>query len=377
MPKSILLAGGGTAGHVNPLLAVATAVRQKYPDAVITVLGTREGLEADLVPSRGFDMRFVPRVPMPRRPTPQWFALPSKLQSAVTAAREAITEIDADVVIGFGGYVSTPAYLAARKLDVPIVVQEQNARAGIANKLGARWAKAVTTTFESTALPSSQVTGLPLRAEISALISALENNPEQTRRAAAAELGLDPNRPILLVTGGSLGALRLNRTITQVAPELLEGGVQILHLTGKGKSEQVLEDLSSLDPIARADYHVLEYLVRMDLAYAVADLVVCRSGAGTVCELAALSLPAVFVPLPIGNGEQKLNAEPMVDAGGALLIDDSLFTENWVRSNVVPLVRDGAALGRMAIAARSVGKPYATARVLEVLEGVAGWSSND
>ncbi len=239
MPKSILLAGGGTAGHVNPLLAVATAVRQKYPDAVITVLGTREGLEADLVPSRGFDMRFVPRVPMPRRPTPQWFALPSKLQSAVTAAREAITEIDADVVIGFGGYVSTPAYLAARKLDVPIVVQEQNARAGIANKLGARWAKAVTTTFESTALPSSQVTGLPLRAEISALISALESNPEQTRRAAAAELGLDPNRPILLVTGGSLGALRLNRTITQVAPEILEGGVQILHLTGKEGAPEI------------------------------------------------------------------------------------------------------------------------------------------
>lgn len=373
MPKSILLAGGGTAGHVNPLLAVADEVRDRYPDARISVLGTREGLESDLVPARGFDLRFVPRVPMPRKPTPQWLALPSKLQLAVKAAREAITEINADVVVGFGGYVSTPAYLAARKLDIPIVIQEQNARAGVANRLGARWARAVATTFDSTALPHAQVTGLPLRREISQLAGALRAPMSDTRVQAARELGLDSARPVVLITGGSLGALRLNQTMTQVAGELLGAGVQVLHLTGKGKSAQVVEDLAKASLTGHQDYHVLEYLARMDLAYSVADLVVCRSGAGTVCELAALGLPAVFVPLPIGNGEQRLNAEPLVRAGGALIVDDSQFTQDWASTNVVALIQERDRLASMAEAARSVGRPDAALRVLEIVERAAGW----
>ncbi|WP_435299882.1 undecaprenyldiphospho-muramoylpentapeptide beta-N-acetylglucosaminyltransferase [Timonella sp. A28] len=374
MSKSILLAGGGTAGHVNPLLAVAEAVREYHADARISVLGTREGLEATLVPERGFDLRYVPRVPMPRRPTPQWFTLPGKLQAAVKAASDAIKEIDADVVVGFGGYVSTPAYLAARKLNVPIVVQEQNARPGIANKLGARWASAVTTTFESTLLDQAHVTGLPLRPEISRLIAARAAQPSAIRTAAAHELGLDPSRPVLVVTGGSLGALRVNMTMTQVAAQLLSTGIQVLHLTGKGKSAQVIEDLKSVPAEDRTDYHVMEYLTRMDLAYAVADLVVCRSGAGTVCELAALGIPAVFVPLPIGNGEQKLNAEPMVSVHSALIVDDAQFTEQWATTHIVPLVTDGARLHDMAQRAQQVGKPQATLDVLKVIESVAKWA---
>ncbi|XBH22559.1 undecaprenyldiphospho-muramoylpentapeptide beta-N-acetylglucosaminyltransferase [Jonesiaceae bacterium BS-20] len=373
MSKSILLAGGGTAGHVNPLLAVADQIRATYPDAVIRVLGTKEGLESDLVPARGFDLDLVPRVPMPRKPSPAWFTLPKNLNAAVRAARETMVTYETDVVIGFGGYVSTPAYLAARKLGVPVVIQEQNARPGLANRLGARWASAISTTFAQTALKGAQVTGLPLRHEIADLADRLTTDRAAVRSTAAQELGLDPARPILVVTGGSLGALSLNTAVSRAAGQLLAQGMQILHLTGRGKSGPVLAAISDIDPTLRPDYHVLEYLAQMDLAYAVADLVVCRSGAGTVCELAALGVPAIFVPLPIGNGEQRLNAMDMVNAGGALLVADQDLTAQWLVDTVNPLLVDGQKLAAMSASARSVGQPDAAQKIVALVAQAAGW----
>lgn len=373
MSKSILLAGGGTAGHVNPLLAVADQIRATYPDAVIRVLGTKEGLESDLVPARGFDLDLVPRVPMPRKPSPAWFTLPKNLNAAIRAARETMVTYETDVVIGFGGYVSTPAYLAARKLGVPVVIQEQNARPGLANRLGARWASAISTTFAQTALKGAQVTGLPLRHEIADLADRLTTDRAAVRSTAAQELGLDPARPILVVTGGSLGALSLNTAVSQAAGQLLAQGMQILHLTGRGKSGPVLDAISDIDPTLRPDYHVLEYLAQMDLAYAVADLVVCRSGAGTVCELAALGVPAIFVPLPIGNGEQRLNAMDMVNAGGALLVADQDLTAQWLVDTVNPLLVDSQKLAAMSASARSVGQPDAAQKIVALVAQAAGW----
>lgn len=369
--ESVLLAGGGTAGHVNPLLAVADEVRVRYPDATITVLGTREGLEADLVPERGHELRFVPRVPLPRRPSVEWFRLPGKLRAAVRAAGAAIDESGARVVVGFGGYVATPAYLAARRRGVPVVIHEQNARPGLANRLGARWARSVAVTFPSTALRGAQVTGLPLRREISTLIADRAGDAAGTRAAAAEALGLRADLPTLLVTGGSLGAQRLNETMTTLVGEITAAGIQVLHLTGRGKAEAVQAAVGALDPEQATLYQAREYLSDMQLAYAVADLVVCRSGAGTVCELAALGLPAVYVPLPIGNGEQRLNAAPLVDVGGGLIVADDEFTPAWVRTIALPLLENPAALAIMSAAARSVGVPDAASRVVELVETAA------
>ena len=369
--ESVLLAGGGTAGHVNPLLAVADEIRARYPEATITVLGTREGLEADLVPERGHALRFVPRVPLPRRPSVEWFRLPGKLRAAVRAAGAAIDESGARVVVGFGGYVATPAYLAARRRGVPVVIHEQNARPGLANRLGARWAKAVAVTFPSTALPGAEVTGLPLRREISTLIADQATDAAGTRTDAARALGLRPDLPTLLVTGGSLGAQRLNETMTALVEEVTAAGIQVLHLTGRGKAEAVGAAVSGLGPDRSRLYQAREYLSDMQLAYAVADLVVCRSGAGTVCELAALGLPAVYVPLPIGNGEQRLNAAPLVEVGGGLIVVDDEFTPAWVRSVVLPLLADPTALATMSSAARSVGVPDAASRVVGLVESAA------
>lgn len=351
MSPSVLLAGGGSAGHVSPLLALADALRRRDGDTRVLALGTREGLESRLVPQRGYELAVVPKVPLPRRPTPALFAVPGKLLAAVRAAGEAIDRIDADVVVGMGGYVSTPAYLAARRRGVPIVVHEQNARPGIANRIGARLTPYVATATSGTGLRGARLTGMPLRREITSL-------DRPARRAEACRyFDLDPARPTLFVFGGSLGAVRLNEVLAATAEQILATGAQILHATGAGKRVD----------LELPGYHQAEYIDRMDLAYAAADLAVGRSGASTVAELAAVGLPAVFVPLPIGNGEQRLNARDVVAAGGALLVDNAAFTPDWVRGTLVPLVADPARVAAMARAAAGAGIRDGDERLAELV----------
>ncbi len=358
---SYLLAGGGTAGHVNPLLAVAAELHRRDPDARVSVLGTREGLEAELVPAAGLSLAIVPRVPIPRRPTVDLLRVPARLRAAVRAAGEAIDAAGAQVVVGFGGYVAAPAYLAARRRRIPVVVHEANARPGLANRLGARRAAAVAVTFAETRLPGAVLTGLPLRPAIARLVVARATDAAGERTRARAALGLDPDRRTILVTGGSLGAVSINRTVAGAAADLVGSGAQVLHLTGAGKDAEV----RAVAPPEH--YHVREYLAEMELALAAADLVVCRAGAGMVSELAALGLPAVYVPLPIGNGEQRLNAAGVVAAGGGVLVDDADLTPDWIRSHLVSLA-DGE-LAAMARAAYGVGIRDGAARVVDLVEG--------
>ncbi|WP_448071707.1 undecaprenyldiphospho-muramoylpentapeptide beta-N-acetylglucosaminyltransferase [Georgenia yuyongxinii] len=373
-PLRALLAGGGTAGHVNPLLATAAALTTRPGGAEVTALGTAAGLEDTLVPAAGYPLRHVPRVPLPRRPSPDLLRLPTNLTRAVRAAADVIEDTRAEVVVGFGGYVATPAYLAARRLRVPVVIHEQNARPGLANRLGARWAAAVALTFASTPLRAArgrtEVTGLPLRGPVAALVAdrATPGGAAARRAAAATELGLDPGRPTLLVTGGSLGAQRLNEAVPAAAAAVLGAGAQVLHLTGRGKDAPVRAAVAGTD----GSYHVRAYLPEMELAYACADLVVCRSGAGTVAELAALGLPAVYVPLPVGNGEQRLNAADVVAAGGGVLVADADLDAAWVSGHVPALLADRAALARMGAAAAGAGPGDGAARLAGIVAAAAG-----
>ena len=354
--RSVLLAGGGTAGHVSPLLATADALRRRCPDLTVTALGTQAGLEARIVPGRGYDLRFVPRVPLPRKPDATLVRFPGALRSAVEAAGQAIDDTGAQVVVGFGGYVSSPAYLAARRRGIPIVVHEQNARPGFANRLGARLTPYVATTFAATQLPHATCVGMPLRPEIATLDRAA------LRAEARTQLGLDPDRTTLLVTGGSLGAARLNETMAARSREVTDAGIQVFHAAGTGKG--FVPDRSP----SAAPYIVREYVDRMDLAYAAADLVLCRSGASTVCELTAVGLPAVYVPLPIGNGEQRLNALGVVQAGGGVLIDNSQLTGAWLVDEVRSLILDPDRLVVMGEAAARVGVRDSSQRLaVEVL----------
>lgn len=352
-----LLAGGGTAGHVNPLLAVADALRAREPEASVLVLGTKEGLEARLVPARGYELLIVDKVPFPRRPNAAAVRFPVAWSRAVAQVRRHIRERGVDVVVGFGGYASAPAYVAARREGIPYVVHEANARPGLANVLGARRAAGTGVVFEGTPLRGARVVGMPLRREI------VDLDRAALRAEAAAAFGLDATRPVLLVFGGSLGARRLNETLAEAWPEIVAAGWQILHAVGERN-----EIVDSAHP----DYRVVPYLDRMDLAFALADVVVARSGAATVSEVTALGIPAVYVPYAVGNGEQALNAAAAVRAGAARLIPDGEFTPDRARQEVVTLLSDPEALAAMRAATATVGTRAGTENVVAMIDEALG-----
>jgi UDP-N-acetylglucosamine--N-acetylmuramyl-(pentapeptide) pyrophosphoryl-undecaprenol N-acetylglucosamine transferase len=341
----VVLAGGGTAGHIEPALALADALRRRDPTTGITALGTERGLETRLVPERGYELALIPAVPLPRKPTPELITVPGRLRGTIKAAEQILERTKADCVVGFGGYVALPGYLAAKRLGVPIVVHEANARPGLANKIGSRYSDHVAVSTPESKLRGARYVGIPLRRSIATLDRA------RLRAEARAAFGLDQDAPTLLVSGGSQGARRLNEVVTAVAPSLQRSGVQILHAVGPRNELPHVDHVPDVPP-----YLPVSYLDRMDLAYAAADMMLCRAGAMTVAELSAVGLPAAYVPLPIGNGEQRLNAQPVVRAGGGLLVDDADLTPDWVLGNVLPVLSDQQRLHAMSCRAAEFGR---------------------
>lgn len=360
-PLSVVLAGGGTAGHISPLLATAEKLAIAHPDVRITVLGSHGGLEERIVPEAGYDLRLIPKAAFPRRPDLDAARFPARLRSAVRTTRALLAEVRADVVVGFGGYVSPPAFLAARRAHVPIVVHEGNAMPGMATRLGARLTDHVATTFTATDLPHATRTGMPLRQQITTM------DRSALRPEALAQYGLAADRPTVMVTGGSLGAGSINQAFEGSVAALRAAGVQVLHITGRGKE---FEPPPASE--GEAAYVVVPYVDRMELAYAVADLVVTRAGGNMVCEVASIALPAVFVPLPHGNGEQRLNATDAVEAGAAIVVPDAEFTPAWIAAHVPDMVNDHGRLEEMSAAAAGQGHQHAAARLVTMIEQAAG-----
>jgi UDP-N-acetylglucosamine--N-acetylmuramyl-(pentapeptide) pyrophosphoryl-undecaprenol N-acetylglucosamine transferase len=362
---SVVLAGGGTAGHVEPAMAVADALSALDPQVRITALGTHRGLEVSLVPERGYELELITPVPLPRKPTGDLVRLPLRLRRAISQTRAVLEKVDADVVIGFGGYVALPAYLAARggpfrRRRVPVVIHEANASAGLANRVGARSARRVLSAVPNSGLHNAEVVGVPVRAAITAL------DRIALRAEARAYFGFAEDALVLLVFGGSQGAVSINRAVAAAAKDIATAGVSVLHAHGP-KNTLDLREPADGDP----PYVAVPYLSRMDLAYSAADLAICRSGAMTVAEVSAVGLPAVYVPLPIGNGEQRLNALPVVEAGGGLIVADADLTPDFVAETVAGLLADAPRLTAMTAAAAMVGHRDAAQKVAEVALEVA------
>ena len=360
---SIVLAGGGTAGHTSPLLATAYELLDQRPDLRLTAVGTARGLETTVIPAAGLALELIPPVPMPRRPGVDLALVGPRLVSAVQASVAVLRRVGAQAVLGFGGYVSTPAYLAARRLGLPIVLHEQNTLPGLANRLAARLTRHVFTSFPTTPLPHATCIGLPMRRSITELDRAALRGP------ARATFGLPDDGDVLLVSGGSQGAASINRAAREARPRLLAAGVSVLHVLGPKNITS--DDVGVVDPDTGAVYAPVAYVERMEQAYAVADLMLGRCGANTVMETTVVGLPAVFVPYPHGNGEQGRNAALVVEAGGGLLLPDADCTPEWVAAEIPALLVDQQRRQGMTAALAGVARTDAAAvlarRTLEVI----------
>ncbi|MBP2369307.1 UDP-N-acetylglucosamine--N-acetylmuramyl-(pentapeptide) pyrophosphoryl-undecaprenol N-acetylglucosamine transferase [Pseudonocardia parietis] len=352
---SVVVAGGGSAGHIEPALAVADAIRRLVPGARVTALGTEKGLDTQLIPARGYQLELIPPVPLPRKPSADLLKLPGNVLGAVRRVREVLESVEADVVVGFGGFVSLPAYLGARG-RVPIVVHEANARAGLANKVGARFAAAVATAVPGTGLANEEVVGMPLRRTITTLDRAA------LRPEARTYFNLPPHGPVLLVFGGSQGSRTLNEAVAESLPAFTGRGISVLHAYGR--------DGTPADP--RPGYFPMPYIDRMDLAYAASDVVLARSGMTTVAELTAVGLPAVYVPLPHGNGEQALNARPVVQAGGGKLVQDEDMNGERAIDELIPMLTDPDLALAMGRRAKAAGHGEADEKLARIVMEVAG-----
>lgn len=355
-PIRVILAGGGTAGHTSPL--IATAEQLAAGGAVdIVCIGTPKGLENRVIPEAGLKLALIPPVPLPRRPSKDLIALPLRLRTAVSQAKALLREHRAQVVAGFGGYVSLPVYLAARSLRIPLVIHEGNAVPGLANKVGARFAEVIATSFPDTPLPHAQVVGLPVR-------TAIEGLDRQARRPEARRgFELPQQGPVLLVSGGSQGARSLNIATTGAIEGLLASGISVLHVVGPANlSDDVV---ARTDSTSAAVYRPLGFVDDMAAAYAAADLMLGRAGAATVTETAMIGLPTIFVPLPHGNGEQARNAQFLMDADAGILIADADLSAQRLQTEVTAVLGDPDRLQRMSETCRALVPGGAAGRLAE------------
>ena len=329
---TVVLAGGGTAGHVEPALAVARQWKVSHPQDRLVFLGTATGLENTLVPAANFELHLIPKVRISRKPSPSWLRIPFDLISSVRESKRIIK--DADVVIGFGGYVSAPAYLAAKLAGTPIVIHEANAKPGWANRLGSRFTQhlAVAHPVDSGKFEQALLAGLPLRSDVSKAFNDSRINWEKSRREAKVRLGFPVDRPLIFVMGGSQGSVAINAVVASMIETFEEQGLSVLHSVGK---------LNAL-PEASGGYQPVAYVDAMADAYLAADLVIGRSGAVTCSEFRALGRYALFVPLPIGNGEQFVNAASLVADNRAEVVSQKHFTTEFLKDNLANLLSKSA-----------------------------------
>ena len=351
----ILIAGGGTGGHVIPAIAIARELQSQYQAEVLFV-GTARGLETRLVPAAGFPLELINVGALNRVSLTTRLKTLIDLPRAITHAARLIRSFKPDIILGVGGYASGPAMLAGAMLQIPLMAFEPNVLPGFANRLVARWVSAAAVHFETTKryFPDADVTGVPVRQQFFRLSARTSDGP-----------------PTLLVFGGSQGAHAVNVALIQALAQLAHQvpGFHLIHQTGQNDYQAARAAATH----ANISAEVSPFIDDMPAAFARADLLICRSGAGTVAEVAAAGKPAIFIPLPTAaDDHQRLNAEPLANAGAARLLPQSELTPSRLAQEVAALLRDRAQLQRMGDAARQFAHPQAASQIASLAARLAG-----
>ncbi|GAB2778302.1 UDP-N-acetylglucosamine--N-acetylmuramyl-(pentapeptide) pyrophosphoryl-undecaprenol N-acetylglucosamine transferase [Hymenobacter luteus] len=355
----LIISGGGTGGHIFPAVAIANEVRRRHPDAEILFVGANGRMEMTRVPEAGYEIVGLDITGLQRSLSPQNLLFPIRLMRAVRKAGKLIDMFKPDAVVGVGGYASAPVLLAATSRGIPALIQEQNSYAGLVNKLLARRVQRICVAYEGMEefFPADRLvlTGNPVRTEIA----------DGQRAEALPFFGLDPARPVLLVIGGSLGARTLNQATAAALPRLQEAGVQLLWQTGKAYYPQAQEQAA---PFAARNLQALEFVRRMDLAYAAADVVVSRAGALSVSELCLTGKPSILVPSPnVAEDHQTKNALALTRQDAALLVRDADAAAT-LYDQALALLQDPARQRQLAANIRALARPRATATIVDELE---------
>ncbi len=368
MTRTVLVAGGGTAGHVFPAIAVAKELVRLDPYVDPVFVGVPGRLEATLVPDAGFRLHLVDAVAVPRRPSLQLFRIPTVLRAAIRRCEAIVREESAGAAVTFGGYVAFPLDRAAWRTSLPLVIHEQNAVPGLANRVAGRWADRIALTFPGSAHRFRQaercaVTGNPVREEVLAL------DRDARRAEARRHFGLEPDRPTLLVFGGSQGARTLNRAVAAAHERWTQSELQILHVAGQqlfGEAAASWQEPRSRRPDLTV--RLMDFIDNMADAYAAADVVVCRAGATTIAELTVLGLPAVLVPYPHATADhQRENALALARTGAAAMIEDDELDGERLVATIEPWLSDPKAHAAMSVAARAFGRRDAAANVARLV----------
>ena len=354
----VIISGGGTGGHIFPAVAIANELRRRLPDTEILFVGANGRMEMTRVPEAGYQIVGLDITGLQRRLTPQNLLFPLRVLRAVRKAGKLIEEFRPDAVVGVGGYASAPVLLAATSRAIPSLIQEQNSYAGLVNKLLAKRVNKICVAYEGMEkfFPPQKlvVTGNPVRTEIS----------HGDRAEALHFFGLDPAKKTLLVIGGSLGARTLNQATAAALPQLHQAGIQLLWQTGKLYFPEAQQQAAAYQ---HANLHALEFIQRMDLAYAAADVVISRAGALSVSELCLTGKASILVPSPnVAEDHQTKNALALASKGAAILISDE-HAPARLYDEALRLLADTERQHQLSARVRELARPNATAAIVDEL----------
>ena len=360
--KKIVIAGGGTGGHIYPAIGIAQALQRLDGTVDIVFIGGGGKLESTLIPQHGFRFLPISAAGFPRRFTLQWLPVIWKVGYGITQSLRYMKELQPDVVIGTGGYVSGPVLLAGLLCKIPIAIQEQNASVGLTNGILARWADVAYLAMESVQANGSfrstkhiEITGNPIRPAIAAF---------PRREETYSKFGLCPERKTIFVMGGSQGAHAINKAIVAALPHLVQFAdqIQIVHQTGAAEVEEIQAAYDRT--VASREgflYCVKPFFNTVEEIYSIADVMVCRAGGMTIAEVTACGIPAIFIPLPSQTGNnQVLNAHTVAEKGAAVVLEQGTFTTDTLIKNLINMTLDRNTHERMVTASRALGKPYAS-----------------
>ena len=358
----VIFAGGGTGGHINPAISIADYVKSQDKDFEALFIGTQRGLESKLVPKSGYDIKYIDIAGFNRKNLLKNVAVVKKLIKSRIDCRRIIRKFKPDCVVCTGGYVSGPVIMAAAKENVPSLIHEQNVYPGLTVKGSEKYVKYLAVSFDETvnlinAKEKCVVTGNPIRTEI------LEADKSEARK----KLGID--KPFVLVFGGSLGAKKINDTMVDVIPMLSEkGGIKLLFGTGDRNYEEVNKKIKELG-INNADIEVVPYIDNMSEVMSAADIVIARSGAITVSELAALGKPAILIPSPnVVRNHQEQNAREFEKNNAAAVITEDELTADTLYTKIISMLEDETALKEMSDNLKKMAKTDALPKIYELIK---------